>query len=417
MTFVAYLMPIMAGRVMKVLKNYATQFTYVSQAVVALLLSGWLLTACSKDDKKAATKAKDQPKTYSVLRVTPRKTTLYADFPAIIQGQQNVEIRPKVDGYVEAIFVDEGATVTKGQRLFRINAPQYAQDVRTAQAGIQTAQADVNAAEMAVNKVRPLVEKDIISKYELESAQYTLQSKQAAMAQAEATLANARTNLGYTSLTSPVDGVIGSIPYKIGSLVTSTTTNPLTTISSISEVYAYFSLNEKQLLDFTRDVSGNTLQEKLAKMPDVLLLLADGSLYNYKGRVKTAIGQIDTQTGSSNFRATFPNSQLLLRSGNSGTVRIPRTITAAIVVPQSATYELQDKHFLYVVDKSNAIKNVAVTVTATPDGQYFVVQKGLRAGDRVVLDGGNSLKDGTKIKPVQANADSVYNADKQQIAQ
>ena len=388
------------------MKVYRT-FTFVVNKwqwpLMASLITGLVLGGCSSQDKtkgnQADSTALKQPKTYSVLTVAPRKTILYVDFPATIQGEQNIEIRPKVDGYVEAIYVDEGATVKKGQRIFRINAPQYAQDLLTAQAGVRTAQADVSAALLAVNKVRPLVEKDIISKYELETAQYTLESKKAALAQAQAAVANAKTNLGYTNLTSPVSGVVGSIPYKIGSLVTSTTTNPLTTISGTSAVYAYFALNEKQLLDFTRDVKGNTLQEKLAKLPDVLLLLADGSVYNQKGRIKTAIGQIDTQTGSSNFRATFSNPQGLLRSGNSGTVRVPRTIDSALVVPQSATSELQNKRFLYVVQKNNRVKSTAVTVTPTPDGQFYVVQQGLKVGDRVVLDAGTGLKDSVQIKP------------------
>ena len=173
---------------------------------------------------------------------------MFTDYPATIQGQQNIEIRPKIDGYIETIYVDEGATVKKGQLLFRINAPQYEQEVRTAQADIKIAQADVNAAQMQVNKVRPLVEKGIISKYELESAQYTLEARQAALAQAQARLANARTNLSYTSVTSPVNGVVGTFPYKIGSLVSSNTAQPLTTVSNIGNIYAYFSLNEKQSL-------------------------------------------------------------------------------------------------------------------------------------------------------------------------
>ena len=374
------------------------QWTLLGTLIIGLVVGG-----CNSHDKtkgdQADSTALKQPKTYSVLTVAPRKTVLYVDFPATIQGEQNIEIRPKVDGFVEAIYVDEGATVKRGQPIFRIDAPQYTQDLLTAQAGVRTAQADVSAALLAVNKVRPLVEKDIISKYELETAQYTLESKKAALAQAQAAVANAKTNLGYTALTSPVSGVVGAIPYKIGSLVTSTTTNPLTTISGTSAVYAYFALNEKQLLDFTRDVKGNTLQEKLVQLPDVLLLLADGSVYNQKGRIKTAIGQIDTQTGSSNFRATFPNPQGLLRSGNSGTVRVPRTIDSALVVPQSATYELQNKRFLYVVEKNNTVKNTAITITPTPDGQFFVVQQGLKAGDKVVLDGGTGLKDSTLIKP------------------
>ena len=397
---------------MKPFNNHSLFIHNQKWALAISLLVGIWSTSCSSSDKKkggqADSTALKQPKTYSVLTVAPRKTVLYIDFPAIIQGEQNIEIRPKVDGFVEAIYVDEGATVTKGQRIFRINAPQYMQDLLTAQAGVRTAQADVSSAMLAVNKVRPLVEKDIISKYELETAQYTLASKQAALAQAQAAVANAQTNLGYTNISSPVSGIVGAIPYKIGSLVTSATTNPLTTISGTNDVYAYFALNEKQLLDFTRDVQGNTLQEKLAKLPDVTLLLADGSTYNYKGRIKTAIGQIDTQTGSSNFRATFPNPQLLLRSGNSGTVRIPRTIDSALVVPQSATYELQDKHFVYVVKKNDRVKNTAVTVTPTPDGLFYVVQQGLKAGDKVVIDGGTSLKDSVQIKPRPTLPNRIY---------
>lgn len=338
-------------------------------------------------------------KDYPVLVVRPDTVTLYQDYPATIQGQQNVEIRPKVDGFVEAIYVDEGASVKKGQRLFHISAPQYEQDVRTARAGIKTAQADVNTARMGVEKVRPLVQRDIISKYELEGAEYNLQAKQAALAQAQATLANAQTNLGYTDIMSPVDGVIGSIPNKIGSLVSSTSTDPLTTISSTGSVYAYFSLSEKALLDFIRRRAGNTLQDKLAKVPDVRLVLADGSLYPYPGRVKTAIGQIDTETGASSFRATFPNAQGLLRSGSSGSVRTQRPIDKALIIPQSATYELQGKRFAYVVGRDTAAHAAAITVIPTPDGSSFVVQQGLKEGQRVILEGISGLKEGVKIRP------------------
>ena len=386
--------------------NWAVHPQHHPLPVVFLIV--YLLMGCSHAKKAEQPGGTAEPKTYSVLTLSPRKVTLYFDVPATIQGQQNVEIRPKVGGYLEAVYVDEGATACKGQRLFRINAPQYAQAVRTAQAGIATAQAEVDAARMAVNKVRPLVEKGIISQYELESAQYTFQSKQAALAQAKASLANANTNLGYTSLISPVSGVVGSIPYKIGSLVSGTTTNPLTTISSIGWVYAYFSLNEKEVFSFIRTIAGSTLQDKLAQLPDVLLLLADGSLYNQKGRVKTAIGQVNSETGSLNFRATFSNPQSLLRSGNSGTVRVPHTIDSALVVPQSATYEIQGKRFLYTVGPDNVVKNTEITVLATPDGNYFVVQQGPKPGAKVVLNGAMDLKDSTKINPQLVQATSVY---------
>lgn len=347
---------------------------------------------------------------YAVVQVQPRTAVLYNDFPTTIQGQQNVEIRPKVDGFVEAIYVDEGAAVQKGQPLFHISAPQYEEAVRTAQAGIKTAVADVNTARMGVEKLRPLVEKDIISPYALKEAQYTLQSKEAALAQAQATLANARTNVGYTHILSPVKGVVGTIPNKIGSLVSSTSTDPLTTVTGIAKIYAYFSLNEKNLLNFTRDIPGNTLQEKLERFPDVQLLLADGSLYKHKGRVETAIGQINTETGSSGFRASFINPEGLLRNGSSGTVRSPRTMKDALLVPQSATYELQGKQFLYTVGAGNKVHNTPITTQPTPDGQFFVVRAGLKAGQTVVLEGVNGLKDNGQIIPRAVRADSVYAA-------
>ena len=373
------------------MRNYLPGFALGLLAVLSL-------AGCGKKNDDAAKKGPPTIPTLPVLVVRPDTVTLFQDYPATIQGQQNVEIRPKVDGFVEAIFVDEGASVTKGQKLFHISAPQYEQAVRTADAGIKTAQADVDAARMGVNKVQPLVARGIISKYELEGAQYTLEAKLAALAQARATLANAQTNVGYTNITSPVTGIIGSIPNKIGSLVSSTSTTPLTTVSSIGNVYAYFSLSEKALLSFARRRPGNTLQDKLAHVPDVRLVLADGSLYAYPGRVETAIGQIDTETGASSFRATFPNPQGLLRSGSSGSVRTLQPQANALIIPQSATYELQGKRLAYVVGADTAAHAVALTVLPTPDGQSFVVQKGLKAGQKVVLEGLSSLKDGDKVK-------------------
>jgi membrane fusion protein (multidrug efflux system) len=242
----------------------------------------------SKDPKAGGPSAPgaagaNEVKDYPVITITARATTLNTDYPATIQGQQNIEIRPKIDGYIETMYVDEGATVKKGQRLFKISAPQYEQEVRTAVANIKIAQAEVDAARMQVNKVRPLVEKDIISHFELESAQYTLEAKQAALAQARATFSNARTNLGYTSITSPVNGVVGTIPYKIGSLVSSNTTQPLTTVSNIGRIYAYFSINEKQALNFSKITKGATVEARLKTIPPVSLILSNGSEFPQKG--------------------------------------------------------------------------------------------------------------------------------------
>jgi membrane fusion protein (multidrug efflux system) len=368
------------------------------------------LLSCGSKGKSNGGPQDNQVKVYSVLALSLRTATLNADYPASIQGQQDIEIRPKVDGFIEKIYVDEGSLVKKGQLLFKINAPQYEQEVRTAQAGINTAQADVNAAQLAVNKVKPLVEKDIISHYELESVQFTLQTKLAALAQAKAALANAKTNLGYTIITSPVNGVIGALPYKLGSLVTGTTASPLTSVYNTSTVYAYFAINEKKLLDFSKDTatSGTTLKSKLNNLPKVSLLLADGTLYNYKGRVETINGLINASTGSANMRAAFANPKGLLHSGSSAMVRIPTLVKSAILVPQSATYELQDKRFVYVLDSQNKIKTTAIKVMDNAAGQFFVVQDGLHNGDKIILEDAGTLKDGAAIKPKEANADSVY---------
>jgi len=354
-----------------------------------------------------AGKATSTP-TYPVFKVVSETATLKTDYPASLQGEQNIEIRPNIDGYVEKIYVDEGAVVKKGQLLFRISAPQYQQDLNNAAAAILSAQADVSTAEMQVKKTKPLVEKQIISNYELESAEYTLQAKQAALAQARANLANAKTNLGYTKVTSPVDGVVGTIPYKLGSLVSSTTAMPLTTVSNISKVYAYFSLNEKQLLDFSRQYQGSTLDAKLSHMPPVTLTLADGSEYPEKGRVETIAGLINSQTGSASFRATFPNPVGLLRSGASATLEIPVTIENAIVIPQRSTYELQGKNFVYLVN-NNKVISTEIEVMRITAGQYFVVTAGLKAGDTVVYESTSALQDSTVIKPDVQPEDKVYN--------
>jgi len=345
---------------------------------------------------------------YPVLKVTTHNTTLQSQYPATLQGEQNIEIRPKIDGYIEHIYIDEGATVKKGQLLFKINAPQYQQEVKNALAAINSAEADVNTAKLQVEKTKPLVAKEIISEYELKSAQDALKVKEAALLQAKTTLANARTNLSYTTITSPVDGVAGMIPYKLGSLVSSNTQEPLTTVSNISNIYAYFSVNEKQALEFSENTKGGTTAARLASLPPVQLILADGSLFPQKGRIETASGLINTQTGSVRVRATFPNPHNMIRSGSSGAVRIPSKVDSAILIPQKATYEIQGKKFAYKLSDSLTASSVEIKIMNNSGGQFFVVTDGLKPGDKIVLEGVSTLREGEKIKPVQVNEDSLY---------
>ena len=379
------------------------------QSFLSIFAASIIIASCgNKNDKSAQAGGAPQVKEYKTLTLQPESATLNSDYPASIQGQQNIDIRPRVEGYIDKIFVDEGAVVKAGQPLFKISAPEYEQQVRTAAASIKSAQADVSSAKLAVNKVKPLVEKGIISKYDLESAQYTYESALAALAQANAALVNAKINLGYTTVTSPVDGVVGSIPFRLGSLVSSNTAEALTTVSSIGNVYAYFAMNEKALLNFTKDNTGISLSQKIKSLPDVSLLLSDGSTYDQKGKIETVNGLINTETGTVNIRARFSNPKGIIRSGSSTTVRIPSEVKDAMIVPQSATFELQDKIFAVVVGKDGKTKNANITILENTAKNYYVVTSGLKAGDEIVLEGVASLKEGSEIKANNQKSEMIY---------
>ena len=376
-----------------------------NKRITASLALLFMVAACGDKKKDAHPPAK--PQTFSELTLEPRTATIFNDYPATIEGIEIVQLRPMVDGYLEKIYVPEGSNVKKGQLLFQIKNPVYEEAVITARAEIQSAQADVDAARMNVEKVRPLVEKDIVSKYELDAANYTLKSKEAALQQANAQLRNAQTNVGYTTLRSPITGVMGSIPYKIGDLISSTTQSPLASLSRIDQVYAYFALTEKQLLNLSNRMQGATLQDKLDHLPPVSLVLADGSAFTQKGKLQTASGFITTGTGTISLKAQFSNPTELIRSGASTVVRIPRTIDTALLVPQSATYELQDKHFVYLVIEGNKVISMPIEGRATNDGKFLVVSEGLRRGDKILTNGLN-LKDSAAVIPRPINADSLY---------
>lgn len=345
---------------------------------------------------------------FSVLTLTPMTVTIHQDFPASIEGQRVIEIRPMISGYLKEIYVNEGDHVKKDQLLFKINNPQYDQDVITAKAIIKSAEADVNTAMMEIEKVRPLVEKEIVSNYRLKSAELTLQSRQAAIEQARAALKNAETNLSYTIIRSPQNGIIGTIPYKNGALVGSNNIEALTTLSDIDVVYAYFSWNEKQLLEMLSDSAGFAIEEKVKSLPPATLILSNLSEYRFTGRIEMASGLISTQTGSATFKAIFKNPDGLIRSGFSAKIRIPRNYENVLVVPQSATYELQDKRFLFTVGSDNKVTVVNIKTIPTDDGKFFIVNTGLKAGDRIVTEGIISLRDGSTIVPKEMDTAGPY---------
>ena len=337
------------------------------------------LFSCGQSDKTAG-KAPE----FAVITVETTTANLTNSYPATIRGKQDVEIRPMVSGFITKLHVDEGAVVRKGQVLFSIDPVQY--------------QAAVNTQELTVNNKRELNKKNIISNYDLQMAENQLAQTKAQLAQAEAQLVNAKNNLSYTSVTSPSDGVVGSIPYRVGSLVSPSIASPLTTVADISEMYAYFSMTERQLLSQIRE--GGSIKEILERMPDVQLQLIDGTMYADSGRVETISGVIDQTTGSVTMRALFPNKHNVLRSGSTGNVVFPNPMTDVIMIPQSATTEIQDKKFVFVVQPDNTLKNTEIQVFKLNDGKYYYVTEGLKAGDKVVMEGVQNLRDGAAITPI-----------------
>lgn len=343
---------------------------------------------------------------YAVREIKTTECNLSTSYPATIKGIQDIEIRPKVSGFITKVHVDEGDFVRRGQVLFSIDRVQYEAAVKSAEAAVRVARTTVSTQKLTVKNKKMLHEKKIISDYDMEMAENQLASAEAQLASARAQLIDARNNLSFCSVTSPSDGVVGTIPYRVGSLVSSSTAEALTTVSNISKMYVYFSMTEKQLLEYTKGTDG--VKGALAAIPAVNLQLADGSTYDQTGKVTNVSGVIDITTGSVSMRATFDNPQKILRSGGSGSVVIPIHRDNAILVPQKATYEIQDKHFVYVVGKDNKVKNTEITVLPQNDGTNYVVTGGLKAGERIVVEGINTLSDGMAIKPI-TEAQSVAN--------
>lgn len=357
-------------------------------------LAALLFASCGQKSQNIGEAGND----YAVVTLQPKDVELNTAYPATIKGMQDIEIRPKVSGYLTQLLVDEGATVRKGQPLFKIDDVQYRAAVNQAIASVNVVKANINTQKLTVENKKMLHSKQIVSDYDLQTAINQLASLEAQLQQAEAALQSARDNLRYCTVTSPGDGVVGVIPYRVGSLVSASSAQPLTTVSSINEMYVYFSMTEKQLLALTREQGG--LNEALKNMPPVTLVLSDGTTYSETGKVSTISGVIDPSTGAVQMRATFSNAQRVLRSGGTGSVLMPNNQKGAIVIPQKATYEIQNKKFVYVVDAKNKVQSREIEVLVQNDGQNYVVSSGLKAGERIVVDGVNKLKNGMDIKPI-----------------
>lgn len=355
-----------------------------------------MLVSCG--GKKSSGKPNFGDNEYAVRTIGAQSAELQTTYPATIRGMQDVEIRPKVSGFITKLCVKEGQAVKAGQLLFVIDNVTYAAAVRQAKAAVNSAKAQLNTARLTYNNNEKLFKNNVIGSYELQSAKNNMQAAAAALAQAEASYVSAKENLSYCYVTSPASGVIGDLPYRVGALVSASSQQPLTTVSNISTMQVYFSMTEKELLDMTKTAGG--LHTAIKDYPAVKLQLADGTIYDHPGRVATVSGVIDATTGSVSMRADFPNPQYLLKSGGSGSIVVPHVSSSAIVIPQDAVAQVQDKHFVYIVGKDNKVKYSAVTVDPQDDGKNFIITSGLKVGDRIVVNGISSLTDGAEIKPI-----------------
>lgn len=335
---------------------------------------------------------------YAVRTIETQSTELQTSYPATIRGVQDVEIRPKISGFITKLCVKEGQVVRKGQLLFEIDNVTYQAAVRQAKAAVNSAKAQLNTSKLTYENNQKLFANNVIGTYELQSSKNAYANAQAALAQAQANYVSAKQNLDFCYVTSPADGVVGDLPYSVGALVSSSSTQPLTTISNISTMQVYFSMTEKDLLDMTKEKGG--LHAAISEYPPVKLQLADGTTYGHQGKVAAVSGVIDQSTGSVSMRADFPNPEQLLKSGGSGYIVVTHVASNAIVIPQDAVAQVQDRYFVYVLGKDNKVKYTNVTVNPDNDGKNYIIESGLKTGDRIVVQGITTLKDGMQITPI-----------------
>ncbi len=369
----------------------------LSKSGIGMMLAAVaLLPSCSKNQQQMQMPAPE----IATITIAPQTAALQSTFPATIKGKTDIDIRPQVTGFITKVHVDEGQHVRKGQVLFTLDQVTFQAAVDQARAAVNNAQTAVNTAKMTADSKKTLFDKNIISEYEYQLSQNSLAQALAQLANAKAALASAQKNLAYTVVTAPSDGVVGTIPNREGSLASPSSAQPLTTVSDNSEVYAYFSLTEKDLLKLSGE-GKQSIDAAIKAMPEVQLRLSDGTLYPISGKVATVSGVIDNSTGSSSVRALFKNPSGILRSGGTGQIILPDDKQDVIVIPQKATFELQDRRFAYVVNDSNKIVSTPITIEANNDGKTFVVTSGLQPGQRIAVEGvGSKLSDGMVINPV-----------------
>lgn len=372
------------------------------QSLAAIMATSATVLTLASCGKKDAQQMPDMTPAIATVTVEPATADLSTAYAATIKGKTDVEVRPLVSGFITKVCVDEGDFVRKGQTLFTLDQVQYQAAVDQAAAAVNSARTAVETSRLTAANKQKLFDKNIISEYENQLAKNQLAQSEASLAQANAALTNAKKNLSYTVVTAPSDGFVGSIPNREGSLASPSMVHPLTTVSDNSDIYAYFSLNEKDILEMT-DGGKKSLNQAIAEMPAVQLMLSDGTVYPETGQVATVSGVINNTTGSANVRARFKNLNGMLRSGSTGQILVPVHMDSVILIPQKAAFEVQDRKFVYTVNDSSKTVTTPITVAPQNDGQSYIVTSGLNKGQRVVVEGvGNKVRPDMVIKPIDA---------------
>ena len=360
--------------------------------VLAIIFSAIALASCNQPKTQTAAQKENY---YETMEVTLSDRTLTTGYSAAISGVQTVEIRPQVSGMITDILIEEGESVTKGQVLFVIDQTPYKAAYEIAVANVKSAEAALSTAKLILDSNKNLYEQDVVSEFDLMTAQNDLTEAEARLALCKAEEVNASNNLSYTEVRSPVNGVASMIPYRVGALVNSNIAQPLVTVSDDSRVYAYFSMAENQMLDMVQQYG--SLNNAIRQMPEVELVMSNGEKYEYTGKINAISGTISESTGAVSIRAVFNNRNHLLRNGGSGTIIIPMTLQNCMVIPQSATYELQDRVFVYkVVDSKTS--STEIHIAPQNNGVEYIVTDGLEVGDIIVAEGAGLIKEGTPIK-------------------
>jgi membrane fusion protein (multidrug efflux system) len=376
---------------------------WVILLVITVVL--FLASCTNAPDQMAAAPAPALP----VITISQSSQQTFVDYPASIQGATDLEIRPQIAGTIDRVLVNEGQLVTKGQLLFQISELPFRAQLNTAKAALQAAKAAVLNAQLEIDKLTPLVQAKVVSAFQLQTAKTAHEIALANVEQAKSNVNSAQINLNYTQIKAPISGYIGRLPKKQGSLVGPTDVESLTQLSDVHEVHVYFSLAETDFINFNAKYQGSSVADRIKHLPAVSLVLADQTIYPSEGKIDMIDGQFDKTTGAITLRASFANAQGLLRSGNTGKVRLGIEHSNILLVPQASTIEIQDKVFVFAVGKDNKISKQPIKVLGT-SGTNYLVEDGLKSGDQIVSKGFESLKEGDLIQPEKTKAITAYNA-------